>query len=83
MRSCAWISLGNRDVGTSGAKRFILDSVHERLDFTQTIQAIKSFRARYPETSGIYIENRANGAAAIKTLEYQVPGVNKVSPSKR
>lgn len=70
-------------VATSGAKQFILDSVHDRLDFTTTIRAIQSFKAKYPGNSGIYIENRANGAAAINTLSQQVPGINKLSPSKR
>jgi len=56
--------------------------VHERLDFTQTIRAIQAFRAKYPETSGIFIESRANGAAAINTLSQQVAGVNKISLSK-
>jgi predicted phage terminase large subunit-like protein len=69
-------------VGTLGAKRYIIDSVHAKLDFTQTIVAIQSFRAKYPQTSGVFIENRANGAAAISTLERQIPGINKVSPSK-
>ena len=56
-------------VGVLGAKRFILDGVHAKLDFTGTIVAIQGFRAKHSGTSGIYIENRANGAAAISTLE--------------
>ena len=59
-----------------------MDTVHERLDFSATIQAIQSFRANYPQTSGVFIENRANGAAAISTLERHIPGINKVRPSK-
>jgi hypothetical protein len=34
------------DIGVSGAKRYILDTVHARLDFTETIAAID--RARLP-----------------------------------
>ena len=52
------------------------------MDFTQIIAKIQDFRQRYPGASGIFIENRANGAAAINTLSQQVPGINKVSPSK-
>jgi hypothetical protein len=56
--------------------------VHDRLDFTQTIRAIQAFRAKYPETSGIFIESTANGAASTNTLSQQVAGGNKISPSK-
>lgn len=35
-----------------------------------------------PATSGIYIEARANGAAAINPLSQQIPSTNKLSPSK-
>ena len=64
-------------VASFGAKRYILDSVHERMDFTQTIRAIQAFQERYSRTTGIYIENRANAAAAINTMERQVPGITK------
>jgi phage terminase large subunit-like protein len=56
--------------------------VHEKLDFTQTIRAIQAFQSRHPETIAIWIENRANGAAAISILSHQIPGICKVSPSK-
>ena len=69
-------------VATSGAKRYVLDTVHEELDFTQTIRAIQAFRSRHPETSAIWIKNRANGAAAISTLSHRISCICKVSPSK-
>ena len=56
--------------------------MHEKLDFTPTIRAIKAFREPHPGASGIYTENRANPAAAVNTLSQQVPGTNQVSPSK-
>jgi hypothetical protein len=51
--------------------------VHERLDFTQTIRVIQTFRAKYPVDQRIFIESRANGVAAINTLSKQVAGINK------
>jgi len=56
--------------------------VHERLDYCQTSRAIQAFRAKYPETSGILIESKANGAAPINPLSQQVAGINKTGPSK-
>jgi hypothetical protein len=46
------------DIGVSGAKRYIVDSIHARLDFTETIEAIERFRAMHPGVSGIFVENR-------------------------
>jgi predicted phage terminase large subunit-like protein len=70
------------DIGVSGAKRYIIDSVHERMDFTETIQAIERFRAMHPDVSGIFVENKANGAAAIATLSQRVAGINAVDATK-
>ena len=39
-------------------------------------------KKQYPGTSIVFIENRANGAAAISTLQRHIPGINKVSPSR-
>jgi predicted phage terminase large subunit-like protein len=70
------------DIRVSGAKRYIVDSVHARMDFTETIAAIEHFRAMHPDVSGIFVENRANGAAAIATLTQRVTGINAVDATK-
>jgi predicted phage terminase large subunit-like protein len=70
------------DIATDGARRFILDSVHARLDFTGTIAVMEQFRAQHRDVSGIFVENRANGAAAINTLSQKIPGISKVDPSR-
>jgi predicted phage terminase large subunit-like protein len=70
------------DIRTAGAKRYILDSVHARLDFSETIGAIEGFKARHPGCSEIFIERAANGAAVINTLQQRVAGVNAVDATK-
>jgi predicted phage terminase large subunit-like protein len=70
------------DIRVNGAKRYIVDSVHARLDFTETIAAIERFRAMHPGVSGILVENRADGAAAIDMLAQKIPGINRVDPVK-
>ena len=44
--------------------------------------AIERFRVMHPGVSGIFVENRANGAAAIDMLAKKVAGINKVNPVK-
>jgi predicted phage terminase large subunit-like protein len=70
------------DIRTAGAKRYIVDSVHERLDFSGTIAAIERFRAMHPGCSGSLIERAANGAAAIATLQQRIPGINAVDATR-
>lgn len=62
------------DIRTNGAKKYIVDGVHQGLDFTETIEAIERFRAMHPGCSGVFIERAANGAAAIATLTQWLPG---------
>ena len=40
------------------------------------------FRAMHPGVSGIFVENRANGAAAIGMVKQRIPGINRVNPVK-
>lgn len=54
---------------------WILDIIHEKLDFTQTVEAIKACKAKHRRMTGIYIEKAANGAAVIQTLEKSIPGI--------
>lgn len=46
----------------------MLDRVHGRFTFTETVSHVQMLAARWPQTSRIYVENAANGAALIDTL---------------
>ena len=59
-----------------------MDGVNERLNFPETQTAIQSMKAQYPETSSIYIEDKANGPAIIDNLRTAVPGMIAVNPGK-
>lgn len=56
-------------------------SCNEHLNFTATVQKIRSIRSFYPEASRIYIEDKANGSAVIQTLQREMIGVVPVNPS--
>jgi predicted phage terminase large subunit-like protein len=63
-----------------GAMVYIIDRFKAKASFSDTCKAIKTMRARYPETAAILIEEAANGAAVIDTLQKEIPGVIAVTP---
>lgn len=66
--------------GKKKARRYLLDQVRARMNFPATVQAIKSLSAKWPASIGKYIEDKANGPAAISTLEAEIPGLIPVNP---
>src|SRR5699024_2945132 len=59
---------------------FLLDMFRERVDFTNTIQAVQDMRARWPQTGAILIEDAANGPAVMNSLKQKIPGIIPVTP---
>jgi predicted phage terminase large subunit-like protein len=72
--------------GCFGADRYLLHQVRARMDFTQTLRAIRDLtdwgRRNHPEQAArpIYVENKANGPAIISQLHASIPGVIAVDP---
>lgn len=61
--------------GRSGSRRFLLDRVHERMDFTQTCNALVVVCGRWPEAAKKLIERAANGEAILSALGQLIPGL--------
>lgn len=59
---------------------YLVDQVREKLDFSATVQALRDLRAKWPKVTAIHIEKKANGAAVIRTLRDEVPGVKPWPP---
>lgn len=66
--------------GKSGVNAFLLDRIKARMDFPTTLVQIKEMKKRYPKSSGIYIEDKANGSAIISMLRNKLPGIIPVNP---
>lgn len=66
--------------GVHGADRYLIDRVHQRLSFVDTIKAIQTLRIRHPNLDGYLIEDKANGPAIISTLKASVPGLIPIEP---
>jgi predicted phage terminase large subunit-like protein len=71
-------------IGAWGHKnnfKYLLDLAWARMDFTESVQAIRELVQRFPNYNKIYIEKAANGAALISALENEVPGIVGVPAS--
>lgn len=63
-----------------GSKWILVDRVHERYTFTETVNAVLRMSARWPQTSRIYVEKKANGAALLNTLRKRASLIKPVEP---
>ena len=63
-----------------GTKWILVDRVHERYTFTETVNAVLRMSARWPQTSRIYVEKKANGAALLNTLRKRASLIKPVEP---
>lgn len=63
-----------------GPYRYLLDRLCARLSFTETIEAIRAMKAKWPGTSIIVIEDKANGPAIIDSLQRQGLGIVPYNP---
>jgi len=60
--------------------RFLLYQARERMNYPETVAAIRKNRAEFPLISTTLIERKANGPAAISELENEIPGIIGVVP---
>ena len=67
-------------LGRKAGQFYLLDVVRERMSFTDSIRALLSLCAKWPNATAKYIEAAANGKALIDTLQEKVPGLIGVRP---
>ncbi|MFC0626176.1 phage terminase large subunit [Kribbella deserti] len=64
-----------------GADAYLLDQVHDRMDFVATCQAVRQLAAKWPQALLKIVEEKANGAAVINSLRHKVPGIVPENPT--
>ncbi len=64
-----------------GADVFLLDQVHKRLAFPETLVSVAAMAAKWPQATAKYVEDKANGTAVLSTLKSKIPGLVAVSPT--
>lgn len=63
-----------------GVTAYLLDQVRERMNFNATLDAVKAMSAKWPQAAAKFVEDKANGTAAINSLQRQVPGLIPIEP---
>lgn len=63
-----------------GTKWVLVDRVHDRFTFTEQVAQVQRMAAKWPQTSRVYVEKAANGAAMISTLAKRAALIKPVIP---
>lgn len=63
-----------------GITVYLLDMVRKRLNFNDTLDAIRGLTAKWPQAHGKFVEDKANGPAVINALSREIPGLIPVEP---
>lgn len=67
-------------LGRNGSCIYVLDVVNDKMEFTDTVQAIRLLSAKHPKARAKVIENKANGPALVSLLQKEVPGMVEFNP---
>jgi predicted phage terminase large subunit-like protein len=65
----------------TGNQYYLLDQIRFRGAFTEQLNRMRSFIGRYPTAIAHVVEQAANGAAAIETLQKELDGIVPVKPT--
>ena len=68
--------------GAAGPNKFLFDQDRAQLDFPSTVRQVEAHRKRNPLSTGILIEDKANGAAVIKEMRRVFPAIIEINPDK-
>jgi predicted phage terminase large subunit-like protein len=63
-----------------GARAWLVDQVHARLSFTDTVAALLRMTAKWPQAHMKLVEDKANGTAVIDILQSKIVGIVAVTP---
>ena len=66
--------------GRRGADRFFLDQVRERMNFAETVAAVRKLTRRHPGATAKLVEDKANGPAVVSLLKQEISGLIEVQP---
>lgn len=61
--------------GRLGADFYLIDLIRGHYDFPASQRAVISVSAKHPQSTGKYVEDKANGPAIISSLRDKIPGL--------
>lgn len=66
--------------GRRGVHFWLLDQVHDRMDFVTTCAKVRALAAKWPQSALKLVEDKANGPAVINMLRRTVYGLVPIEP---
>lgn len=67
-------------LGRNGADIYIRDLVNDKMDFTESVAAVRTMSGKWKSARAKVIENKANGPAIVNTLKKEIPGMVEFNP---
>ncbi len=61
---------------------YLIDLIKKRMDFPETLRAIRYMADKYPNKHSILIEDKANGSAIISMLKHEIGGIIPITPKE-
>ena len=61
---------------------YLIDLIKRRMDFPETLRAVRYMADKYPNKHSILIEDKANGSAIISMLKHEIGGIVAITPQE-
>lgn len=61
---------------------YLIDLIKRRMDFPETLRAIRHMADKYPNKHSILVEDKANGSAIISMLKHEIGGIIPITPKE-
>ena len=61
---------------------YLIDLIKRRMDFPETLRAIRYMADKYPDKHSILVEDKANGSAIISMLKHELGGIIPITPKE-
>ena len=66
-----------------GPNAYLVASYRRKVDVVGTVALVRQARAEWPQVTGWFVEDKANGPAILRLLRDEVPGLVAVDPGAR
>ena len=67
-------------LGRAGSRIYILDCINDKMNFVESVAAVRRLSAKWPKARAKVVENKANGPAIVNLLEKEIPGMVEFNP---
>ena len=67
-------------MGRAGSNLYILDCVNRKMDFVESVAAVRQLSTKWPKARAKVVENKANGPAIVNLLHKEIPGMVEFNP---